>query len=142
MTICILCEIREVKDSGMLCEECRQRVDSGDPAKLHPLLTDALPLDPKQFVRMPDKQREPDLTPYQLSFINHSKGTCPYCEHGVLTVGPMAGQTNLNCRCQECREECCIFTWHGRVVHGSKIVRDEPLPESYWDKGLLKEFLK
>lgn len=141
MTICILCEIREVKDSGMLCETCRKAVDGNDTKTLDPLLTDSLPLDPSRFVRLPDKQREPDLTEYQINFVNHSKGQCPYCEYGTLIVGPMAGVSNLNCKCNDCQVELCIHTWQGTIVHGSKTVRDETLPDSYWRNGPLKNFL-
>lgn len=54
--------------------------------------------------------------------------TCPDCKMGRLLEGSRALQINVNVKCDNpnCRHEFCIVVWHGMVVGGTRINRDQP----------------
>jgi hypothetical protein len=67
------------------------------------------------------------LSPAQLAHINDTE-TCPDCKIGHFLEGPWALGINVNVKCDNsaCRHEFCIVLWHGTVVSGERIDRDEP----------------
>lgn len=67
------------------------------------------------------------LSPAQLSHVTDFE-TCPDCKTGHLLEGPRALGINVNVKCDNlsCRHEFCIVLWHGAVVGGERIDRDEP----------------
>jgi hypothetical protein len=69
------------------------------------------------------------LSPPQLAHI-HEHETCPDCQIGWLLEGPRALGINVNVKCNNlsCRHEFCIVLWHGTVVSGERLDRDEPAP--------------
>lgn len=81
------------------------------------------------------------LSPAQCAHI-HQHETCPDCETGFLLEGPRALGINANVKCANprCRHEFCITIWHGTVVSGERIDRDEP--RLYKDRIVIRENTK
>lgn len=117
MSMCMMCNENVPPDGDSLCENCKSRI-----------------------VREPNPEIEPPLTKEQIRFIATSGGRCPYCGSGNLVVGPTAG-ASLNCRCDVCLLECNLMTFSGSVLQGERIVRDKPLPEEFWNRGKLNQYL-
>jgi hypothetical protein len=146
--ICVVCRKATVEGGGMICKACRAIIDSGDADAIRKIAGVTLVADPSQFVRVPEPGEIESLTPYQINFINHSNGQCPYCEVGKLIVGPTAGPDpasagpfSFNCRCAGCGKECNVSVYAKEAYGGERIVREESLPEDLWNNGPLSNRL-